>query len=77
MSLRDCYVEHKDYFLTLEREMKRITKARGLDGRGIEVINGFCITFANLPLNSPEEYKEILDIFQIFVAGVTWTLEQQ
>jgi hypothetical protein len=77
MLLRDSYVEHRDYFLALEREMKRIAKVRGLNGLGTEVIDGFCTAFGDLPLNSTEEYKEILDIFRTFTAGVTWTLQTQ
>ena len=77
MTLQDCYIEHSYYFLSLKENMRRIVDHSNLNGLGTQVIETFPTAFGNLPLNSLEEYRKVLDMFQSFVAGVAWTLEQQ
>lgn len=74
MTLNECYTDRSYYFLRLEQEMARIVKGLGLNGSGPKAISAFCVTFGGLALGSTEDYKNILDEFQPFVAGIKWAL---
>jgi|GEM_PF-3539603 len=80
MTLRECYVERSYYYLKLEYEMKRIIRQISSDGHGNKAIAAFCSGApGDLRLNTTEDYKKILDVFQCFVAGAEWafTLSSQ
>jgi len=56
--------------------MKRIVGRGGLDGYGGKAIEAFCSGVpGDLRLDNTEDYKNILDVFQCFVAGAAWALE--
>ena len=74
MFLQDCYTEHSYYFLRLKEEMSRYIKKIGLHDLCARIIDAFCTTFGHLPLNSVEDYKRILNEFQVFASGVSWAL---
>ena len=76
MTLQECYVEHSYYYPKLEHEMKRIVMRKGLNGLGDKAIATFCSGVpGDLRLDSIEDYKNILDVFQCFVDGASWVLE--
>jgi hypothetical protein len=75
MTLRECYNERSYYYLKLEYEMNRILGQNGSNSLGNGVIKAFCTgAFGNLQLDSTEDYKNILDVFQCFIAGAAWAL---
>ena len=76
MSLQDCYTEHSYYFPRLQEEMNRYTTKVGLHDLSVKIIEAFCTTFGNLPLDNVEDYKRTLDEFQVFASGVSWALRQ-
>ena len=78
MTLRECCVEHSYYYPRLERDMKRIVSQRGLNGLGDGAIGAFCNgALGGLRLDSIEDYKNILDVFQCFVSGAAWGLKNR
>ena len=73
MTLRECYAEHSYYYLKLECEMKRIIRHNSSNGHAGKIIAAFCSgALGNLLLASTEDYKNVLDVFQHFVAGAEW-----
>ncbi len=76
MSLRDCYIQHSGYFLSLREKMNRYMASVGLNVPDTEVIKAFCDAFGNLPLDTVEDYSKALDEFRAFAVGVSWAMQQ-
>ena len=76
MTLRECYFEYSYYYPKLEHEMKRIAAQKNLNGLGNKAIEVFCNgLLGDFRLDSIEDYKNILDVFQCFVSGAVWAME--
>lgn len=75
MKLRECHADFSYYYPKLKCEMKRIAE-QNLDGHGTKAIEAFCSgVHGDLQLNSTEDYRNILEVFKCFVAGVAWALK--
>lgn len=76
MTLQECHSERSYYYPKLELEIRRIIKKEGLGHIGGEVIAAFCNgLFGDLQIDSTKDYKNILHVFQCFLAGAAWALK--